>query len=78
MFRIVNNKLFDSSLLQCPPAVPAAGVRIPRRDMSVPGALAEDGDDLGPVQSLLSIVALSLSQLGHISYKKSSESFKVV
>jgi hypothetical protein len=37
------------SLLQCPPAVEKVGGSIPGREMSVSGALVEDGGDLGQV-----------------------------
>jgi hypothetical protein len=39
----------NSSLLKCLPPTTEARVLIPSQDMSVSGALLEDGDDLGQV-----------------------------
>jgi hypothetical protein len=43
----------DSSLLERPPRMQEVGGSNPGRDMSVMGALVEDGDDLGQVSVFL-------------------------
>ncbi len=47
MFRILVNELFDQLFARVPASHFGGPGLIPGRDMSVSGALVEDGDDLG-------------------------------